>query len=233
MNIYGYLPTSLIEWPGTVSAVIFTGGCNFRCPYCQNGELVLGFKKMQKISWKDDIAKNLRLRRKWVDAVCFTGGEPTLQKDLLDVFVELKKMGFLIQLETNGSNSAIIKEALKERLIDRITMDVKTSIDFYSKAIGTKTNLKEILQSINLIKHSKIDSEFRTTVVPGIVKKEDIIKIGNLLNKVKKIALQQFQNKDVNLLDKKMAKVKPYSENVLNKFAKILRKNIKNVEVKV
>ncbi len=232
MNIYGYLPTSLIEWPGKVSSVIFTGGCNVRRPYCQNGELIDGLEKLEKIPLTD-VLKDLKLRRKWVDAVCWTGGEPTLQEDLLDVFASLKKLGFLIQLETNGTNSAIIKRGLKNKLIDRITMDVKTSVDVYSKAVGVKVSNQKILQSIELIKQAEIDNEFRTTVVPGIVGKEEIEKIGVLLSGAKKIVLQQFRNKDVSLLDKKMAEVKPYSANKLNEFAKILRKSIKKVEVKV
>lgn len=231
MNIYGYLPTSLIEWPGKVASVIFTGGCNFRCPYCQNGELVDGLGKMEKIPWRN-ILKDLKSRKKWVDAVCFTGGEPTLQGGLLKKFESLKKLGFLVQLETNGTNPAIIKESLSNKLIDRIAMDVKTSLECYNNAVRTEISRQKILQSIELIKSAGIDSEFRTTVVPGIVEEEDIIKIGELLSGAKKIALQQFRNKDVSLLDEKMAKVNPYSRNKLNGFAKVLRKNIKKVEIK-
>lgn len=233
MNIYGYLPTSLIEWPGKVSSVIFTGGCNFRCPYCQNSELVGGLEKLNKIPW-EDILKDLRLRKKWVDAVCFTGGEPTLQKNLADILGDLKKIGFLTQLETNGSMPKMLKNLLERQLLDRITMDIKTDLARYEKVADMqKINKLDIVESIELIKSSGIASEFRTTVVPTIVAEAEINEIGKILQGANRLVLQQFQNKNVSLLDAKMAEVKPYSKNVLNNFAKILRKNIKKVEVKV
>lgn len=229
MQIYGYLPTSLIEWPGKISSVIFTGGCNFRCPYCQNGELVRGVNNLKKINW-EDIFRDLCLRKKWIDGVCFTGGEPTLQKDIAEFLEILKMDGFLAQIETNGSMPEVLNDLLERRFLDRITMDVKTSLDHYEKVANIRQIQRHIEKSIKLIKSSGIESEFRITAVPGIVGEQEIIKIGEMLQGAGKTVLQQFKNKDV--LNQSCTKIEPYSRDILEHYADILRKKNRNVEIR-
>ena len=166
-----------------------------------------------------------------MEGVCITGGEPTIRPDLIDFIKKIKNKGFLIKLDTNGSNPEILEKLIKENLLDFIAMDIKSSQNNYSKAAGVKVDLGKINKSIDLIKNSNIDYEFRTTVVPGLVGKKDIEEIGKWLKGTKNFALQQFQNKKV--LDKEFEKIQPYSEETLKEFKKMLEKNIKKVELRI
>ena len=232
MKIGGLQKTSLIDYPGKIAATVFLIGCNFHCPFCQNPELVdpQKIKKQLSISEKD-FFKFLDARKGLIEGICITGGEPTIHSDLIDFIKKIKQKGFLVKLDTNGSSPEILKKLLKEKLLDFIALDIKSSQNNYSKAVGVKVDLAKIKKSIDLIKNSGINYEFRTTVVPGLVEREDIEEMGEWLKGAKKIALQQFQNKKV--LDKKFEKVQPYSEEILKDFKKILGKYIGKVELRL
>ena len=232
MKIGGLQKTSLIDYPGKIAATVFLIGCNFHCPFCQNPELVdpQKIKKQLSISEKD-FFKFLDARKGLIEGICITGGEPTIHSDLIDFIKKIKQKGFLVKLDTNGSSPEILKKLLKEKLLDFIALDIKSSQNNYSKAVGVKVDLAKIKKSIDLIKNSGINYEFRTTVVPGLVEREDIEEMGEWLKGAKKIALQQFQNKKV--LDKKFEKVQPYSEEILKEFQKILEKYIGKVELRL
>ncbi|PJE57621.1 MAG: anaerobic ribonucleoside-triphosphate reductase activating protein [Candidatus Portnoybacteria bacterium CG10_big_fil_rev_8_21_14_0_10_38_18] len=232
MKIGGLQKLTLIDYPGKIAATVFLFGCNFKCPFCQNPELVDTKKvnNQQEISEKE-FFDFLDSKKGLIDGICITGGEPTFQLDLIDFIKKIKNKGFLIKLDTNGSNPEILEKLIKENLLDFIAMDIKSSQNNYSKAAGVKVDLGKINKSIDLIKNSNIDYEFRTTVVPGLVGKKDIEEIGKWLKGTKNFALQQFQNKKV--LDKEFEKIQPYSEETLKEFKKMLEKNIKKVELRI
>jgi len=236
MKIGGLQKLTLIDYPGKIAATVFLFGCNFKCPFCQNPELVdpkrrTVLRNFGGQSSVNNFFKFLDKRKDFLEGVCITGGEPTIRPDLIDFIKKIKNKGFLIKLDTNGSNPEILEKLIKENLLDFIAMDIKSSQNNYSKAAGVKVDLGKINKSIDLIKNSNIDYEFRTTVVPGLVGKKDIEEIGKWLKGTKNFALQQFQNKKV--LDKEFEKIQPYSEETLKEFKKMLEKNIKKVELRI
>jgi pyruvate formate lyase activating enzyme len=232
MKIGGLQKLTLVDYPGKVAATVFLIGCNFKCPFCQNPELVdpKKIKEQPEIS-EEEFFAFLDSKKGLIDGICITGGEPTIQPDLMDFIRKIKDKRFLIKLDTNGSVPEVLNKLVNEHLVDFLAMDIKTSLDKYEKATRVKFDLEKVNESIDLIKNSGVDYEFRTTVVPGLVEKEDIEEIGKWLNGVKKIALQQFQNKKV--LDKKFEKIQPYSEEALKVFKKILEKYINEVELRL
>jgi len=224
MKIGGLQKLTLIDFPGKPAATVFLIGCNFRCPFCQNPELVDPEKsKKQPVISQREFFKFLDSRKDFLEGVCITGGEPTIHKDLFNFIKKIKQKGFLVKLDTNGSNPEMLKKLLDANLLDFVAMDIKINIPDFNKTIAEK--------SIKLIKNSGIDYEFRITVVPGIVNQKDIQKIGKWLKGIKKFALQQFQNQKV--LDKSFEKIKPYSDKILKDFQKILKKYIKDIEVRL
>lgn len=232
MKIGGLQKLSLIDYPGKIAATIFLIGCNFKCPYCQNPELVdpQKIKKQPTIS-EQDFFKFLNSRKDFLEGVCITGGEPTIHSGIFNLIKKIKEKGFLVKLDTNGNNPEMLKKLLEAKLLDWVAMDIKTSQRNYNKAVGKKIDLKKIKESIELIKNSGVDHEFRMTVAPTIVEKKDIEEVSKWLKGIKKFTLQQFQNQKV--LDKAFKKVEPYSERVLKDFQKILEKYIEKVELRI
>lgn len=200
MKIIG-TATSLIEFPGNLSYVIFTAGCNFKCQFCYVPHLVLAekYEKEKGIS-ENKILEEIEKRKKFIDAVCITGGEPTIHPELVNLLKSIKNISknLKIRLETNGSNPKLIEQLSREKLIDSIAVDIKNSREKYSETSGVKVNLKDISRTIKIIKNSDLDYEFRTTLVPGLHKQEDIEKIADWLNedrkKTKLYLLQQFRS---------------------------------------
>jgi pyruvate formate lyase activating enzyme len=171
MIIGGFLKQSLIDFPGKIASVIFTSGCNFRCFYCHNPELVLPeLIQEDQIINENEIFAYLEKNKQLLDAVVITGGEPTIQPDLVQFILKVKDLGLLVKLDTNGTNPIVVKELLKNDLVDYIAMDIKSSLDQikYSEIVGnqfTILQLESIKQTIQIIKESKIGFEFRTTLV--------------------------------------------------------------------
>lgn len=226
MKIAGLQKTSLIDYPNKVCAVFFTSGCNFRCPFCYNPELVLD--RAKAIDEKR-IDKFLEERKKYLDAILLSGGEPTMQKDIIDFVKKIKKHSYLVGIETNGSKPEVLKKLLDNRLVDFIAMDIKSDLERYDKASGVKVDIKKIKQTVELIKNSNIDYEFRTTVVPGLFDDEAAVRVGELLKGAKKYVLQQFRN-DKELVDKRYEGKRPYAKEELNEFKKLLEPYIDNVK---
>ena len=223
---------SLLDYPGKVSAIIFLGGCNFRCPFCYNVDIVLNPEKIVSIDEKI-VLEFLKKRKKFLDGVCITGGEPTIHKDLPEFIRKIKALGLLVKLDTNGYEPEMLKKLLDKKLIDYVAMDIKTSLnkERYSKAAGINVDLSRIKKSIDLIRKSKVDYEFRTTVVPGLVNENDLIEIARALKGSKRYVLQQFLN-DKKMIDKRFNKVKPYPQKVLEKFLKLVQPFFKEVELR-
>lgn len=234
MEFRGWQKTSLVEYPGKVSTVLFTGGCNFRCPFCYNGNLVLKPETLQKIT-ETEVIDFLKQRQKLYQAVIVTGGEPTMFKDLPEFYKKVKKLGLLTGLETNGANPKMLELLLKDKLVDYIGMDIKTSLKWekYKKATSTenKALFENVLKSVDIIKNSSIEYEFRTTVVPGIHSKEDVLEIAGQLKGTKKYVLQKFTPKDTTL-DPKFATLPSYPDKFLLDIRDKIRKNFGKCEVR-
>jgi pyruvate formate lyase activating enzyme len=191
MKIGGLQKFSLIDYPGRISAIVFTQGCNFRCPYCHNPELVDPAQYGPILS-EEEVISFLEKRRGKLDAVTLTGGEPTLQPDL-DRFLEvIKGMGYLTKIDTNGSNPDVLESLIHGRLVDYLAMDVKGPLQKYGQIAGTKVQTQKIRKSIALITASGIEHEFRTTVVRSQIVNEDLIAIAGLLKKGQLHVLQTF-----------------------------------------
>ena len=193
MEIHGFQKTTLLDYPGHVAATVFTGGCNFRCPFCHNGSLVLHPEGQPVIS-EEEILSYLKKRQGVLEGVCVTGGEPTLQKGLPEFLGKLKELGYLVKLDTNGSNPQVLEELLKANRLDYVAMDVKASLDHYEAAVGIKGfDPSSVRESIGLLKACNIPNEFRTTVVKGIHTVEEFEKIGRMLEGCQAYYLQGFQ----------------------------------------
>ena len=229
LPIKGLQKTSLIDYPGKVVCTIFLAGCNFRCPYCQNPDLIEAPDKLPTIK-EEEIIDYLKKRRKWLDGICISGGEPTIHKELVIFIERIKKENFLVKLDTNGANPAMIKELLDKNLVDFIAMDIKTSLDKYDDAAKVSVNKKDVQKSIALIRNSGIDYEFRSTILPRLHSEEDIKKIGEWLNGSKKFVLQQFRPRIC--LDKSYEKEKPFSKQEMETFKKLLDNYFDKVEIR-
>ncbi len=202
MKIAQLLPTTLIEYPGKVSALIYTAGCNFRCPFCHNSELVLPEQiKTLRLIPENDVLYFLRERQGFLDALAITGGEPTLHQDLPEFLRKVKDLGFLVKLDSNGSNPAMLETVLRRGLADYIAMDVKAPWPKYEGIIGVKMDLKKLKASIDVIKEFAPDYEFRTTVAPTLTQ-EDLYEIAEGVKGANHYYLQEFQTyEDKDLLD--------------------------------
>jgi len=231
MLIGGLHKTTLIDYPGKVAATVFTLGCNFNCSFCHNSELVdKGKIEEQPVMEEKVFFDFLESRKKLLDAICITGGEPTIHNDLIDFIGKIKEKGFLVKLDTNGSRPKILSELFQKNLIDFTAMDIKSSLKKYHQAIGGQFKQQNILKSIDLIRNSGKEYEFRTTVVPGLVDKGDIKEIGQMLKGSKSFALQQFEiGKNLNGL---WRGVKLYSEDELNEMVKIAQPYFHQVKLR-
>lgn len=199
MEICEVEKSSFIDYPDKISTVIFVKGCNFRCPYCHNSHILENSKK--QIDQKE-LFKFLDKRKKFIDAVTITGGEPTLYSELYEFINELKDRGFFIKLDTNGTNPKMINKLLKDNLLDYIAMDIKAPLDRYSDVTKSLVDINKITESVNLIKKSSIDYEFRTTVCKELIDLDEILTIGNYIKGSKKYILQNFRDGDT-VLDSK------------------------------
>jgi pyruvate formate lyase activating enzyme len=227
-SIKGLQKTSLVDYPPYIACTIFFSGCNFRCGFCYNIDIVNDSKDLKEYS-EEEIFKFLDSRGNLLDAVCLTGGEPTLYPGLKEFISKIREKGFKIKIDTNGLNPSKLKEVIK--LVDYVAMDIKSSKEKYSKAAGVKVDISKIEESVELIKNDAADYEFRTTVIPEFFTEEDVVSIGKWLKGSKKYALQQFKN-NVKTLDPMFMKVKAYPEEELEKFKKILDKFVDRVEVR-
>ena len=229
MLIGGFQKFSMIDYPEKLSAIVFTQGCNLKCPYCHNPELNNLEYNSNQIS-EDYILNFLKTRQGKLDAVVITGGEPTLQKDLISFAKKIKDLGFLLKLDTNGTQPNVIEKMLKENLLDYIAMDIKTSPKKYFMFSKNHFDLTNITSSINLIINSKIDYEFRTTVIKNLITVDDFNEMGLMLNGANKYYLQKFV--PTKILDKSFITPQSYSNEEFEKIKEILTKHIKNIELR-
>lgn len=228
MQIAGLQNLSLVDFPGYLSSVVFTKGCNFKCGYCHNPDLIS--KSSPYNITEEEVFSFLTHRKNMIEGVVVSGGEPSLETDLKEFFVKLKENGFKTKLDTNGSNPNILEELLREKLLDYVAIDIKTSFDKYRLVTDIEDIKIKIQRSISLVTLSTVQYEFRITCAPGIVEETDIEEIGETLKGVHRCVLQQFRA--INTYDKKFEDVIPYSKDKIFKFKEILEKNITHVEIR-
>ena len=192
MKIGGLNKFSLSDFPGQVAAVIFTQGCNFRCPYCHNGSLILPNVPNDLLIPEEKFFQFIKLRSSQLDAVVVSGGEPTIQPSLSMFLRRIKSMDFLVKLDTNGSKPEVLQNLLKNKLVDYIAMDIKAPLHIYKRLTGVYVQTGEIRESIEIISKSRIDNEFRTTVVEPLLSAKDIRFIQTLVPPGSMHRLQKF-----------------------------------------
>jgi pyruvate formate lyase activating enzyme len=244
MIIGGLQQFSLLDYPGCVSAIVFTQGCNFRCQFCYNPMLVwpetVGKLKyardieQQKDHPKikeDDLFVFLESRAGKLDAVVVTGGEPCLHKDLTEFIQKIKKLGFLVKLDTNGSYPETLEKLLEKKLIDYIAMDLKAPAEKYDEITGIKGNFNNIQKSVKLIMQSGLPYEFRTTVVPNLLNKDDINEMGKIIKGARAWYLQGFKSSE-DLINQALKNKVPYNSRQMKEMADIGSKYVKKCEVR-
>lgn len=227
--IKSFLGSSIIEYPGKISSVVFIGGCNLRCPFCYNPDLVLPelVEKLSDIS-EDEVIKKLKERKGFIDGVSFTGGEPLLAPGLMSFLKRVKdEIGIKVKIDTNGTLPDRLKTALP--FIDYISMDIKSSPEKYPVATGNNTEFKKVEESIEIIKGIE-NYEFRTTMVPGIVDKDDIKKICEKIGPVRKYVLQGFKNRKT--LSPEFSGKSPYLKKYLKEASLDLKECAGIVEIR-
>ncbi len=227
--IKGFQKLSLIEYPEKISAIVFLGNCNFKCHFCYNIDLVKNYKKLPDIPEKE-ILDFLETRKGLLDGLAITGGEPTIHKELPEFIKKIKDLGFLVMLETNGTNSEMLKELIDNKLVDYIAMDIKAPLEKYDEITGVKVNKKDIQVSIDIIRKSGIDYEFRTTVIPKHFKEDDVLAIGKWLKGSKRYVLQQFRPEKT--LNEDYKKMELYSPEKLKELAEKMKPFFEFVKVR-
>ncbi len=228
MVISGLQKLTLLDFPNHVACTVFFQGCNFRCPFCQNKDLVLENEPIQAIT-NEEFFNFLKTRKGFLDGVCITGGEPLIHDDIDDFIKEIKQMGLKVKLDTNGFNPKKLKQLVLDGLVDYVAMDVKNSLTNYALTTGCKKmNLDNIMESINFLLEGTVDYEFRTTVVKEFHKKADFIEISNMLKGCKKYFLQGFQDSDTCI----ERGLHAYKKEELEEFVKLLKENGISAEIR-
>ncbi|MCJ7699549.1 anaerobic ribonucleoside-triphosphate reductase activating protein [Candidatus Bathyarchaeota archaeon] len=225
MKFSGLQKTSLADFPDRVASVLFTPGCNLRCPFCHNWRIVVEPKP--PFLKEEATLRILDERKGFVDSVVVSGGEPTIHRDLPRFLGKLKDRGFMIKLDTNGFNSQVLEECLP--FVDFVALDVKTSLGKYGRLGAGDTG--EFVRTVEMLKTGKVDYEFRATVVPGFVDAEDVPRIGELVRGARAFVFQQFVAGDT--LDKSFGSVKPYSPECIMGFAESMQQYAENVTLRV
>ncbi|MFH0969448.1 MAG: anaerobic ribonucleoside-triphosphate reductase activating protein [Patescibacteria group bacterium] len=225
MILGGYQKLTLIDYPGKLATTVFTVGCSFRCPFCHNPELVHSSQFTVHSNLEKEFFKFLSKRKEKLEGVCITGGEPTIQPDLVGFINKIKKMGFLVKLDSNGSRPDVLKKIIGGKMVDFIAMDIKNSPERYSETNGVKTDIERIKLSVNMIMNSSIPYEFRTTVVPGIHTEKDFDQIAKWIKGAKAYYLQEYR--EIKILDPKLKKKTKNKKINLEKIKKKIEKNFK------
>jgi len=227
MIIKGLQKQTVIDYPGKLACTIFTFGCNFRCSYCHNPELVVDDGRSE--IKEGEILEFLKNRKDFLDGVCITGGEPTLNENLPDFISKIKKLGFFVKLDTNGSNPEMLKGLIEKKLVDYIAMDIKAPLEFYENIANVEVNKDNIQKSVDLIKKMK-EYEFRITVVPGLFNEKYAKMIGEWLKGSKKFFIQQFRG--IKTLDRGFVGKKSFSKEELMNFCNILKPYFETCEIR-
>lgn len=220
VEIKGLEKFAPLDFPGFISSTIFLGGCNFRCPYCHNADLVLRPESLATMPL-DYFVSYLDSRQGWLEAICITGGEPLLQEDLEVLCRVIKDRNLLVKVDTNGSFPERLEDLIGKKLVDYVAMDVKAPLRRYPQVVRAVVAEENISRSIEVIRTSGLPYMFRTTVVPGLVSQEDLVEIASLLRGAKTFQVQQFSPR--NPIDRHYLQVKPYEIDEIDRMAKVVR----------
>lgn len=228
MILKGLQKLTLLDYPGEIAATVFTGGCNFRCPFCHNASLVIPEKFGETLPTEEFFAF-LESRRGKLRAVCVSGGEPTMQGDLREFISRIKEMGFLVKLDTNGTRPDVLYGLIEDGLLDYVAMDIKNSKAHYGECVGVANfDVSPIEESINILRKGKVPFEFRTTVVRELHTADDIAKIGKWLSGDEKFFLQTFEDSG----DVIGVGYSAHDAETMKRFAEILKEQVPNVALR-
>lgn len=230
MKVTGIQKLTLLDYPGVVACTVFTAGCNFRCPFCHNAMLVLPEQIDDECLTDDEVFGFLKKRRGVLDGVAVTGGEPLLHADMPEFLARVKELGYKIKLDTNGSNPELLSEIVKNKLVDRVAMDIKNAPEEYARTIGLKSfDIAPVERSKEMLLRGDIDYEFRTTVVKGIHTKESLIGAAKWIEGAKEYYLQQFKDSGNLILPDGLS---AYDEKQMHALADAVRDYVLTVEVR-
>ncbi|MEF9941634.1 MAG: anaerobic ribonucleoside-triphosphate reductase activating protein [Lachnospiraceae bacterium] len=225
MNIQGLQKLTLLDYPGKVSCTIFTGGCNLRCPFCHNASLVIGEDSDNQLT-KQEVLTFLKKRQGILDGVCISGGEPLIQSDIVNVIEEIKELGYLVKLDTNGTFPGKLKELVQRKLVDYVAMDIKNSPAHYGKTVGIENyDTTAIEESVEFLMSGVIPYEFRTTVVRELHTREDFMNIGTWLKGAEQYFLQGF----IDSGDLIQSNLHAYDKKIMEQIESILKPCIPHV----
>ena len=226
MKIAGLQKLTMLDYPSKLACIIFTQGCNLRCSYCQNSSLIK-IKGDVEIP-EEEIFEFLESRKKYLDGVVITGGEPTIHKDLPEFIKKIKDLGYSVKLDTNGTNPVMLKELIKKKLVDYVAMDVKNVLNEYENVVKVKINIGSIKKSISLLKQGKVKHEFRMTIIKNIHDIFKIVEVQELIGKDEVLFLQNFEDSE-DVLDKTL---ESFSKAELINIQKELKERFPNTIVR-
>lgn len=228
MQIHGFNKLTLLDYPGHLAATLFLGSCNMRCPFCHNASLVLAPDAQPTIPAQEVLA-TLAKRKQLLEGVCISGGEPTLHPGLPDFIRSIKELGYLVKLDTNGTNPSMLKELVQEQLLDYIAMDIKNSREKYALTCGISGfSLAPVEESVSFLLLSKLDYEFRTTVVKELHSNEDMLAIGEWIRGAKAYYLQSFVDSD----DIIAPGLSSPSKDTLTQFTRLLTPYVEHISLR-
>ena len=230
MIIKGLQKLSLIDFHPYTCCVIFTAGCNFRCAFCSNRDLVLNPEKLPTIA-NEEFYQFLHDNKKWLDGVCICGGEPTIHKDLPEHIQKMRDLGYKVKLDTNGTNPNMVSQLINDKLVDYVAMDIKSPLYKYETVVQVPVDQDKIAQTVVVLLQNQVASEFRTTAVPTLIDEQDFEEIGQWIAGAEKYFIQQFSNKTC--LKKALEQLGPFSIEQLETFKAIVAPYVKHVELRI
>ena len=230
MRIGGFQKLTLIDYPGKIATTVFTIGCSFKCPFCHNPELVI---KSEFLPWEgveEEFFQHLEKRKGKLDGVCITGGEPTIQPDIIEFIKKIKDMGYLVKLDTNGTQPDVLKKLYDLKLLDFVATDIKNAPDRYDDTVGLKANIENVKKSVAMIMKSGLPYEFRTTVVPGIHTEKDFDAVADWIDGADAYYLQEYRSGKT--IDKNMDKITSGKSIDLEKIGQKIGKRFKKFGIR-
>jgi len=230
MRIVGFTETSLLDWHGRIAAVIWIGGCNFRCPFCHNHRIADDDRELPEVPW-DEIERTLQRKRDWYDGVVLTGGEPLMHPEVFELCRRLKDLEQPVKLDTNGSFPYPLKDLIEQQLVSAVAMDVKAPLDSrYTRAAGQPVDVAPLRRTIRLLIESGIEHEFRCTLVPGLINPDDIAAIGDTVRGAQAVALQEYLPKRARV--EGFGAEKTYAQTEVEEMAEVLRRSVKEIRIR-
>lgn len=229
MAIKGYQGTSLLDYPGKIASLVFFAGCNLSCPFCHNPDLLIDDGRLPDYPL-DELLADLWQRRHFIDGVVVTGGEPTLDPELPPFLRQVKEMGLLVKVDTNGLAPLVLKQLLGEGLVDFVALDLKTAPERYGELHNRPVGLASLGKTVQLLRNTVVDYELRTTCVPGLVTDDDLEKLGRLVSGCRHWALQQFV--PAHAMGEACRALEPYPADKLHRLAEIASRYVERVSLR-